>query len=571
MSLVASLAAFSALLGTNALPPDTHVYLNGTNQPFWVERYGVSLCFAPDTNPDYVRKMIERLPKPPLRAEYQFFNSPFNRWTSTAAGSTGAVGNPIVLTYSFVPDGTTLTNGIGEPAAPSSLTSAFNAAFGANDWKAKIRAGITQWNKFAAITYTEVTDDGASSPTNVGRNAAPIRGDVRIAGHPIDGAFNILAYNFSPNSGDMIIDTNDASFFANTTSDFIRLRNTMAHEHGHGLGFAHVDPTDNSKLMEAFLNTNFDGPQDDDIRAVQRNYGDRYENNDTLATAKSLGTANPAVTVDNLATDASGDQDWYRVTVDPARSLSIDMVPVGRSYLQGPQGGATATVDTLRINKLCIDVYANDGTTLLARRDAAAKGVTETISGLNVAAAGATVVLKIYNANTVAFPVTDDVQRYKLTLDNMVVGNGTVAGNVALQSIVNPAVSITFEFRPQPSGTAFTRTVTLDASGNYSLANIPAGSYNVAVKGGRWLQRTTSLTVAAGVTNTFNVALRGGDSNNSNVVDINDLNLLIGRYNQVSGEPGSLYSVTVDFDNDGTININDLLLLISNFNVAGDP
>src|SRR3954453_23116567 len=41
----------------------------------------------------------------------------FNRWTTTASGGTGSTGNGMTLTYSIVPDGTTLYTGsasIGE-------------------------------------------------------------------------------------------------------------------------------------------------------------------------------------------------------------------------------------------------------------------------------------------------------------------------------------------------------------------------------------------------------------------------------------------------------------------------
>ena len=59
--------------------------------------------------------------------------------------------------------------------------------------------------------------------------------DMRMAGHPIDGNSGILAFNYFPNTGDMVIDTSD-NFFATTTSNSLRLRNVLAHEHGHGLG-----------------------------------------------------------------------------------------------------------------------------------------------------------------------------------------------------------------------------------------------------------------------------------------------------------------------------------------------
>ena len=68
----------------------------------------------------------------------------------------------------------------------------------------------------------------------------------------ITGNFGILAYNFFPNSGDMVIDVPD-SFYNNTSNNSLGLRNTLAHEHGHGLGLSHVCPVNQTKLMEPFI------------------------------------------------------------------------------------------------------------------------------------------------------------------------------------------------------------------------------------------------------------------------------------------------------------------------------
>ena len=67
------------------------------------------------------------------------------------------------------------------------------------------------------------------SPVSVRRRTGVLgtRGDVRIGGHLIDGNSNVLAYNFFPNHGEMIIDTGD-SFYSGTTNNSRGLRNTTA-------------------------------------------------------------------------------------------------------------------------------------------------------------------------------------------------------------------------------------------------------------------------------------------------------------------------------------------------------
>ena len=53
----------------------------------------------------------------------------------------------------------------------------------------------------------------------------------------------------------------------------------MAHEAGHGLGLGHVTPVNGTKLMEPNISLAYDGPQADDILAVNRGYGDRLGKN----------------------------------------------------------------------------------------------------------------------------------------------------------------------------------------------------------------------------------------------------------------------------------------------------
>ena len=132
----------------------------------------------------------------------------------------------------------------------------------------------------------EPNDDAVDLFTSSG--VVNLRPDVRIGGRHIDGNSNILAFNYFPNNGDMVIDTND-SFYNDTSNNSLKFRNVLAHEHGHGIGIGHVCPVQQTKLMEPFVSTQFDGPQHDDIRAGQRLYGDRFEDNDTTGTATDLG------------------------------------------------------------------------------------------------------------------------------------------------------------------------------------------------------------------------------------------------------------------------------------------
>jgi len=142
-----------------------------------------------------------------------------------------------------------------------------------------------------------------------------------------------------------------------------------------------------------------------------------------------------------------------------------------------------------------------------------------------------------------------------------------VSGAIFLQSAANSAQSIDFTFRPT-TGSAFTRTATLDASGTYSLANIPFGNYTVAIKGAKWLRKNITVNARVGNVLNANATLLAGDANNDNFADISDLLLLISAYNKVA--PNAGFSDAADFNCDGSNDIADLLLLVANYNKQGD-
>ncbi len=125
---------------------------------------------------------------------------------------------------------------------------------------------------------------------------------------------------------------------------------------------------------------------------------------------------------------------------------------------------------------------------------------------------------------------------------------------------------VTFDFKVG-GVSQFTVPITLTTLGAYEV-QVPPGNYTVSVKGDKWLK---SQPQAANLSGSdvlgVNYTLKAGDVNNDNVVDISDLLLLIGAYNQVS--PATGYMAAADFNEDGTNDITDLLLLIGNYNQLG--
>lgn len=323
------------------------------------------------------------------------------RWFSTANGSTGDIGNPITLTWGFVADGLSIPGGSDEPTSPSNLQLFLNARYGSSAiWQPLFQSVFDRWSELAGLTYvfTGHSDDGAPFQSSVG--VSGIRPDVRIGGHFIDGSFNTLAYNYYPLSGgDMVIDTSEfgsSGYFDNTSNGSRRLRNVVAHEHGHGLGMGHVGPDNDTKLMEPTASTAFDGPQFDDIYGAQKNYGDPYEKggrNDTAATADDIGAfannvtglpvsqwllANDPINARSIANTA--DYDYFRFTLTSSKTVSVTANPFGPAYLEGPSGGTATLFDARMQGNLSLALFGPDGTTLLDNAASAPLGGAEVVS-----------------------------------------------------------------------------------------------------------------------------------------------------------------------------------------------
>ena len=361
----------------------------------------MSIVFKPGTTERQKQAVLNQV------APYAFEDFDFQtgaRWSSTSFGATGSIGNPIRLGYSLVPDGVFVpSSGLG--SGSNQLFARMNALFGGNTalWQSKIAQVFQRWDDLTGVNYTLMPDDGASLHGSPG--VQNVRGDVRISMITLTDP-NVLAYNFFPNNGDMVM--NRSFNWNQPANDYRFVRNTLGHEHGHGLGLEHVIPINNTKLMEPFLSTVFDGPQSDDIQGGQWFYGDWLENNDNNGQKSDLGVVTNGQLVDILAIERPADTDWFRIQIPAGNSLTIVCTPVGSTYQQGPQGGSSAPRDSLRINNLRITVYEADGTTLIQTINANGLGLAETLSNIPRPASGE-VTLKVDVSTT-----TNDIQRYKL-------------------------------------------------------------------------------------------------------------------------------------------------------------
>ena len=401
----------------------------------------MSLCFVPGTSAEEVNQVTQRLvahwaknlAERPLAGEGDggaaYFAS--TRWQLTGSSGQGA---PATLRWSMPADGLSIPDDLsGGAAAPNNLNATFVTKFGSLEaGKNLLRQVYARWSELSGVNYTEVTDDNAAW----GASGSATRGDIRVVGRTFANAGGVLAYNFFPNNGDMVIVTSNSNAWsaANNNRYF---RNILAHEHGHGLGFDHVCPTNNSKLMEPFIATNFDGPQNDDIRAVQRQYGDNYEPNDTLATGSAVINESGGTTLTNLSIDDNSDVDYYKFNANAGGTITAFVFPTGpSSYLNGPQNAngscsAGTSVLPLVVQDLVISIYRGTSTTPLIVQNASGPGAVETISNFAFPASD------VYSIRVSSAITTDDVQLY--TLSTTIVAPAPRVGDFDGNGIVNGA------------------------------------------------------------------------------------------------------------------------------------
>lgn len=426
-------------------------------------------------------------------------------------------GKPTTLTWSFIPDGTSIFGFNGEPTSPSDLIAFLDARYGVSNgggdlttrpWFPVFQAAFDNIASLTGITYVyEPSDDGADLTQNSLRSGRTgRRGDIRIGGHFIDGesGSNTLAYNFQPPTGDMIIDTGNPVFYGNLTSDSLHLRNVVEHEHGHGLGLNHVCPVNQTKLMEPFISRLFRGLQLDDIFSLNRLYGDFYEgensarNNDspTNASALEILPGSP-FNREFLSIDDNSDTDYFRLDNVPAGALvTCRVIPVETpaGFVEGAQNtdGSCSTgtpFDFTSVHDLSVDLLAANGSAVLVSADATPAGQPEEILS-HPSGTGGTLYLRVNGDDT------NSTQLYTLEIEielNPPAPSGLVAetsgsGTVTLSwtDNSNSETGFVIERKSEEDGTWLTYAITTPDTETYLDENPISGTnlyYRVVAQG----------------------------------------------------------------------------------------
>lgn len=336
-----------------------------------------------------------------------------DRWTSTATQNGGGLnqGDSTTLTWGIVADGTPITTDAGDP---SSLISFMDANFGSaagsdltqRPWFSIFEESYKRWDEVSGLKMVYEPNDDGKNVATTWPGVLGVRADMRIGGHPIDGASGTLAYNWTPQVGNMVIDTQDAAFFTTSGNDNRAFRNVIMHEAGHGLGILHL-VTDNPLrfLMEPYAvsNPSFDGPQMPDIIAAHEHYGDQYEEdggNDVIGNATALTFTNNEILIgedaidlavdrgdtDFVSIDSNTDVDYYSFELKGDTQVLITLTPVGGEAYEVREQVAPGdpippyhTYDPTMQSDLVLTLYGSDQTTVIAMANLNGLGGIESI------------------------------------------------------------------------------------------------------------------------------------------------------------------------------------------------
>ncbi len=343
------------------------------------------------------------------------------------------------------------------------------------------RQVLAGWERACSVRYMEVCDDDA--PWDPFPPAGPgTHGDIRFGSYAQGEGFGVLAFNYFPEfGGDMVLnssyfvepgDTAPPPYFS-ASNGYRYLRNVIAHEHGHGLGFRHVIPCSQTKLMEPFSSTVYDMVQIDEKRGAQHNYGDRFAGNQTREAARdlgrqwiitpgnpptdsarypSLGNANdpvsvaldhnepalglhphsvlerdlstngPVINPGTMLPNPSG-EDWFRFTIENPQRIVIKVTPTGDAYVNGQQvdgspapcSGPATSVNAVAIGNLDIQFFRDGEGTPFREANTNAAGAVETIDA-GVQPAG-TYYIRVFDSGGSASYLADQpTQLYDLSV-----------------------------------------------------------------------------------------------------------------------------------------------------------
>jgi len=500
-----------------------------------------STCYAPDLTPAEYERLVEQTGLWPLTwtrpggsgggPQTRYFTDS-KVWTGPAQIGDKGLATRASLTYSFPDDGVMWGfSSVGGFAGTNVLNAKLTTAYGSVDrGREYIRAAMAAWRRSSGLTYAEVADD--NQPMDM-QGRVNTRGDIRIGGFDFAAMTNgVLAYNAFPTNlsvsdiggADMVINSSYfiGSAYTLPTADFLYFRNTVAHEHGHGLGFIHSIPCDGTKLMEPSITLGPTTLSLDEIRGAGRNYGDRYAGNNSRVNAAELGNLTAplrSIILRDLSTNVGGgnfgNEDYFEFTIDSPQTVTLTVQPTGvASTMQGQQtgngcNGVPAPINTLAAGNLNLQLITPSGAVIaVAPGQPAGASETLTVTGLSPG----TYIASIVNITTAAVASPNQfVQTYDLTV--RIGGAGAIPEAIAgLHKRVRAAAPAFFNgsanSRATDAGAGLNETGyewDLDGDGAFEIGGVSKPTITYASNGA--IPVTLRLTDTAGMSATDQITV----------------------------------------------------------------
>lgn len=147
-----------------------------------------------------------------------------------------------------------------------------------------------------------------------------------------------------------------------------------------------------------------------------------------------------------------------------------------------------------------------------------------------------------------------------------------ISGTVTLEEFIGDLsrVPVTVQLRPAGSPNPIrTALLTLDSAGNYTLSDVPNGTYDLSFQASHWLRRVVrNITVSGANVGGVNVSLTNGDVNGDNEVGLLDFALLTAAFNTQPGD--AAWNPNADLNGDDEVGLLDFSVLVRSFGQTGD-